>query len=488
MPQRPNILVIMTDQHSRHMLGCYGNNIVRTPHLDRLAGQGMVFRNAYCASPVCGPSRMSFLTGRTPAHNRVWHNGHLLNPATPTWAHLLGIAGYETSLLGRMHFEGHDQYHGFERRPIGEMFAVHPGTFVGERYPSGQSRRVMELSGRGTTTYQWMDERITEAACNYLAEQAAGERDRPFAAVIGYVLPHCPFVAPRELFDYYYERVDVPVAEGDEPAMLRWYRKSRGLDQPLPQGRVRIARAAYFALCDYIDQLIGRVLGALDTSGLSDDTLVVYCSDHGEMAGEHGIWTKNTYYEGSAGVPLIARLPGVISPGTSSAAVCSLLDLAPTLADVAQAAALPGWDGHSLWPAMGNQGTDREWPDEAFSEVVDTSTSPPVPSRMVRWGRWKLWVDQETPGAAPNVALFDLDQDPQELHDLAADPAHAGIRQRLYARVMDGWDPDMVRREAVSRSDDYGTIAEWGRTVKPAALPEQLLPPPASIEDDVEIL
>ena len=143
----------MSDQHSKHMLGCYGNYIVRTPNLDRLATEGIQFNNAYCASPVCCPSRMSFLTGRTPSNNSVWNNNRVLNSAIPTWAHVLSIAGYGTSLLGRMHFEGHEQYHGFEQRPIGEMFAVHPGGFNGEKYPSGQNRRVMELSGTGTTTY-----------------------------------------------------------------------------------------------------------------------------------------------------------------------------------------------------------------------------------------------------------------------------------------------------------------------------------------------
>ncbi len=485
MPDRPNILVLFSDQHSKHVLGAYGNQIVRTPHLDRLAAEGMRFTDTYCASPVCCPSRMSFMSARTPRGNRVWSNKSILNSGIPTWAHVLGMSGYETSLLGRMHFEGHDQYHGFENRPIGEMFAVHPGTFKGEKYPSGQNRRVMELSGRGSTTYQWMDEQITTAACAYLEGRGNGRQQRPFAAVVGYVLPHCPFVSPKDLFDFYHDRVDIPKAEEDQPAMIRWYRKSRQLEEPFPESRIRIARAAYFGLCEFLDRLVGRVLECLDRTGLAENTLVVYCSDHGEMAGEHGIWTKNTYYEGSVGVPMIARMPGTIAPGSVSDVVCNLMDLGPTFADVAEAEDRPDWDGRSLWRVLkGDPGV--VWEDETFSEVIDESTRPQIPSRMVRSGKWKLWADQEHPGTDPNAALFDLASDPGELRDLADDPAFAGVRQDLLRKVRIGWDPDSVREEAEGMAEDYARVVRWGRAVQ-LTLPEQLVPPPG-IEDDVEIL
>lgn len=485
MKDKPNVLVIMSDQHSKHMLGCYGNNIVRTSNLDRLASEGMRFDNAYCPSPVCCPSRMSFLTGRTPSNNQVWNNSHMLSPATPTWAHVLGIAGYETSLLGRMHFEGHDQYHGFEHRPIGEMFAIHPGGFGGEKYPSGQNRRVMELSGKGTTTYQWMDEQITNEACNYLKDHAQ-KQERPFAAVIGYVLPHCPFIAPEELFDYYHDIVDIPEVESDQPAMIKWYRKSRGIDIPLDERRVRIVRAAYFALCEQLDGFVGQILDCLEQAGLADNTLVVYCSDHGEMAGEHGCWTKNTYYEGSVGVPLIFRMPGLIPPGTSANQICNLMDIGPTLADIIGAPELPEWDGRSLLPSLSGKQTP-DWPNETFSEVVDTMPGSCIPSRMIRSGQWKLWVDQEATGQELNVALFDLQNDPGELHDLSKDPAYSQIRRDLLAKVLNEWDPEYVRSESLRKAQDYSLIAKWGRNVG-KSLPELLPPPHPSIEDDVQIL
>ena len=185
---RPNILVIMTDQHSKHVLGCYGNPVVRTPNLDRLAADGMLFTSAYCPGPLCVPSRMSFMTCRAPSQNRVWDNAHILSSGLPTWAHSLGAAQYETSLIGRMHFIGPDQRHGFENRPIGEYHARHPGTpETGgprwTRFPastSGQRRVSVELAGTGTTTYQWADAQITERAVEYLRRQGSPKPRRVF--------------------------------------------------------------------------------------------------------------------------------------------------------------------------------------------------------------------------------------------------------------------------------------------------------------------
>ena len=164
---RPNILFILSDQHSKFHLGCYGDPLVRTPHLDRLASEGMRFANAYTPSPLSAPARMAFMTGRRPSANQVWGNDHILNSALPTWAHTLGAAGYETALLGRMHFVGPDQRHGFERRPIGEHTARHPGATqqggpLFKNIPastSGQTRECVEIAGYGRTTYQAFDDR-----------------------------------------------------------------------------------------------------------------------------------------------------------------------------------------------------------------------------------------------------------------------------------------------------------------------------------------
>ena len=475
----------MSDQHSPHQLACCGDDVVRTPHLDRLAAEGMLFERAYCAAPLCAPSRMSFLTSRRPSANRVWGNQHILSSATPTWAHAVGAAGYETALIGRMHFVGCDQRHGFVRRPLGEYMAHHPGVAppgaaLFQQIPastSGQHRVSVEMAGTGRTGYQAFDESVADATCAYLHEQARDDDRRPFAAVAGFMLPHCPFFAPRELFDYYYERVDVPqptAAElAREPQAIRNFKKRRGIDDPLPEERIRVARAAYFALCEYLDQQVGRILDKLDETGLRENTLVVYCSDHGEMAGEHGCWWKSNYYDGSVRVPLIARLPGVVEAGRRNSTLCNLMDLGPTVIDMAAAEQLPRSDGHSLWRQLTGQ-ADATRPRETFSE--HGTDWDKTPSRMIVRGPWKLYkYHDETP-----PVLFHLEDDPGEMCDLAADPAHSGIRDELLQRLYQNWDPDYVVTECKRLGADMRILKNWGEALRPQH--EDTLPVP-DVED-----
>ena len=489
---RPNILVMMSDQHGRGYCGSYGNNLVRTPNLDRLATEGMRFTDAYCPAPLCVPSRMSFMTSRTPSRNRAWNNNNVLSSGIPTWAHVLGAAGYETALIGRMHFVGADQRHGFEKRPIGEYGARHPGVpeSGGPRWQkvpsgtSGQGRKAVEIAGTGTTSYQYFDELVAEAACEYLRGKAA-EEGRPFAAIAGFVLPHCPFVAPKELFDYYYERVDIPPIEENQPATVTRYRDIRGvLTPPLDEERIRIARAAYFALCEHFDKQVGKVVDALDETGLAENTLVVYTSDHGECAGEHGCWWKSNYYEQSVGVPMIARLPGSIEPGTVSNAVCNLVDLGPTFAEVAETE-MPRVDGRSLWSTLNGNHPD-DWLNETYAEFVDKlGGSPNFPSRMIRAGIWKLWVygdDAKLP-----AVLFNLEEDPAELNDLGTDPACARIRDELLRKVHTNWNPVVASAATAEGMADLHMLAAWGNAVRPACEDTLDVPPP-ELEDDVVLL
>ncbi len=489
-PSRPNILLIMTDQHSPHFLGCYGNALVRTPNLDRLAADGMRFDSAYVPAPLCVPSRMSFLTSRTPSHNRVWNNNAILNSGTPTWAHALGLSGYETSLIGRMHFNGPDQRHGFENRPIGEYGAKHPGVpwkckaKIGPPYyhgGSGQMRPDAAKGGKGKTTYQYMDEQIAAKACDYLRDHA-GSRDRPFAAVVGFVLPHCPFIAPKDLFDTYYPRVDLPQPGGDVPPTVRRFRKLRKIEKPLTEHQTRVSRAAYYGLVEHIDSLIGSILTTLDETGLADDTLVIYCTDHGELAGEHGCWWKSIYYEGAARTPLIACLPGTIAAGKTSQAVCSLMDIGPTLAELT-GGKMNDCDGRSLWSTLTGR-HPSDWPDEAFSELCDIRGGF-LPSRMIRSGPWKLWHFADDAKLPP--ALFNLADDPDERHDLGQDPKHADVRKRLMDRLRADWRPDEVRQATQQATRDFGMLARWGRKIQPPA-PDAMEVPPPSYEKDVEML
>ena len=483
----PNILILMTDQHSKHHLGCYGDEVVRTPNLDALAARGVTLDNAYCASPHCVPSRMSFMTGRRPTANEVWNNLHVLRSDIPTWAHALGAAGYETSLIGRMHFVGPDQRHGFERRPLGEYNATHFGarrrggpTLDKLRGTAGQDRRAVEVAGRGRTTYQAFDDRVVRATCEFLMEKADEPGERPFAAVAGFLLPHCPFAAPNDLFDYYYRRVDVPQPDAREraaePPAITKFKQLRGLYPPLDEERIRVARAAYFGLCEYVDRKVGEILAALDASGLRDSTLVIYCSDHGEMAGEHGSWWKSNYYEGSVGVPFIASLPGTLPEGLRSGAICNLMDVGPTLLDLAGADPMPAVDGRSMLASL--RQPEQRAVGETLSEHFGKET---IPSRMIRRGPWKLYkYHDSTP-----PALFNLDDDPGELFDLGRDAAVADIREELLSRLYDGWDPEYVLQRTAELDRDLRLVEAWGRSVDPEH--SDALPVPEDAED-VELL
>ena len=470
---RPNILLIMSDQHSPHILGAYGNDIVRTPNLDTLARNGVRFDNVYCPSPLCVPSRMSFLTARTPTANRVWTNHHMLPSDIPTFAHALGAADYETALIGRMHFVGPDQRHGFEKRPLGSYFATpYPGApgfgapLFGKISPgtSGQGRMSVEVSGYGRTTYQAFDDLVTYATIAYLDERANEGDGRPFAAVAGFVLPHCPYFAPKDLFDYYSERIELPrfteEERENEPEYVRLVREKRRFVDPVPEERIRIALASYYGLIEYMDRNIGRIIDALDTSGLRENTLVIYTSDHGDQVGEHGLWSKSTYYEASVRVPLIASMPGMSGREAMSDIVCNLYDIGPTLIDFAGTETLPDTIGRSFKPALTGDAVP-DWSNETYSEHLDGGDVI-MPSRMIRRGPWKYATYH---GTAPT--LFNVDEDPDELRNLAGDPAHHAVESELSERVAEGWNPDRILSENERAMRSMRALTNWGRAVHP---------------------
>ena len=196
---KPNFLIIVADQQSPHVLGCAGDRVVLTPHLDQLAAGGVRFTATYCGSPLCVPSRMTFLTARHCSEIAVWSNGCVLDSQTPTFPGALAAAGYETVLAGRMHFVGPDQRHGFTRRTIGDVGQLRGPprerpSLLGSipRATTGQSKEAAETAGPGRTSYMAYDDAVTESACQFLAEWDRQSADKPLALVVGYVLPHCP--------------------------------------------------------------------------------------------------------------------------------------------------------------------------------------------------------------------------------------------------------------------------------------------------------
>lgn len=457
----------MSDQHSPHVLGCAGDPVVRTPHLDRLAAQGVRFSNTYCPSPLCVPSRMSLLTAQQPSAIRVWTNACVLGSDVPTFAHALGAAGYETALCGRMHFTGPDQYHGFGQRLVGDVIGAYPGNGPNFGHvpvaTAGMSRAGVEIAGPGRTSYQAYDADVTAAAVDYLCRHGAAGDDRPFCLLVGYVLPHCPYICPRPLFEEYYARVDVPQVPPDylqrlHPAMQRW-REQRGVDD-LTDEQVRRARAAYYGLVTLLDANVGRVLAALAEAGLAADTAVVYTSDHGEMAGEHRMWWKMSCYEASVGVPLVWSWPGHVAQGRTVPAVTSLLDVTTTLLALADAPALPNGTGRSLNRFLAGDDVP-DWPDEAYADVPPAADVPAA--RMLRRGPWKLVHHHGY--EAPQ--LFNLAEDPDERDDRGADLSCRAVRDELLAHVRTGWSGEDIEAALDQREADRRLLLAWYRKQRP---------------------
>ena len=468
MPDQPNLLVIMSDQHSPHVLGCAGDAIIRTPNLDALASRGVRFERSYCGNPLCVPSRMTFLTGQHSSQINCWSNSSVLSSGVPTFAHSLSVAGYETVHCGRMHFTCADHRHGFEKHLVGDLTPQWPGTRGPDLAPipmntTGQSRPAVTTAGPGRSGYQAFDCAVTDGAVEFLKQRGA-QSDRPFCLVVGYVLPHCPFICPKDLFEEYHDRVDVPRMPESEraslhPAMKLW-REVRGVDD-LSDEQVRTARAAYYGLVTMCDAFVGKVLSALEDAGLADDTAVFYTSDHGDMAGEHEMWWKSSFYEGSVNVPLIASWPGRFAAGETVSTPVSLLDLAPTLTELGGAEPLPCAQGQNLGSFLTGSGKPDTWNDAVFAECIGKREEKP--SRMiVRWP-WKLihYHGYDDP------QLFNLDEDPGETRDLGRDPARADIRKELHAEVLCGWDGQRVFDAVQRELREWRVISQWAGVVQP---------------------
>lgn len=484
MARPPDILFLFSDQHARAVSGVYGDPLGATPHLDALAARGVAFTDAYCPAPICTPSRMSLLTGRWPHEQACWTLEDSLASDLPTYAHALGAAGYRTVCVGRMHSVGPDQHHGFSERILGDcapnwlgVARQKLGPLLGAQGPSGPGpdgvARSLANAGRGQSGYEVVDDATTEAACARLAElgrdRAAGDA-RPVCMTVGFILPHCPFVARPADYDRFAGRVPpprlpVPPPEREHPWLRQW--RAEGCTGGATAAQVERARTAYWGLVHALDAKIGRVLDALAEAGLAKTTLVVYASDHGEHAGERGLWWKNTMHEASAGVPLILSWPGRLPEGARCGRVCNLVDVGATLIAAAGAPALPRSRGRSLLAVA--RGEAAGWADETFCEyVTDTASvwtgSEATTQRMIRSGRWKyVHVEGQRP------MLFDLAADPDETEDLGDSPAHAEVRAALSATVLAGWDPAAIRAEVDARTAEKAVLRAWGERTQPAS-------------------
>ena len=464
MTDRPNFLVIMSDEHGPMWSSAYGHPFVQTPNMERLAESGATFDAAYCNSPLCVPSRLSFLTGRYVSRCEGWDNAKPLPSDVPTWPYLLRSAGYDSALSGKMHLIGSDQLHGFQDQLAydphggGHPRDAEPGLSTGGRHPiylwedgvptSDEPWPSVTEARAGTGPMIEADDAIEEAALEYLRDPS--RRDSPWALCVGFVAPHFPFIVPEPYFSLYWpEYADLPNNPpghlNNLPAAASRLRQAFNFSD-YKEDEVRTARAAYYGLITYLDDKIGRLLDALEDAGMSENTVVIHTSDHGESLGEHGLWRKMNFYEQSARVPLQISWPGVIDGGQRFSGAVSLVDATATILDMAsvdqRSQSFMNLDGASLLPQM--TGASDEHRDEAFSEHLAHGTDRP--RAMLRQGRWKLSYSHHS--TSPDIELYNLEADPGEFVDLANDGKHSAVQKRLTNRIMDIWgDADTLDRQ-----------------------------------------
>ncbi len=463
MTDRPNFLVIMSDEHGPMWSSAYGHPFVQTPNMERIAEAGATFDAAYCNSPLCVPSRLSFMTGRYVSRCEGWDNAKPLPTDVPTWPYLLRSIGYDSALSGKMHLIGPDQLHGFEdqlaydphggghRRDDEQSLTtggMHPIYLWEDGVPTSDDPWPSVKEARaGTGPMIEADDAIEEAALAYLRDPA--RRDAPWALCVGFVAPHFPFVVPEPYFSLYWpEYADLP---DNPPGHLDSLPAAAGrLRQAFnfsgyAENEVRTARAAYYGLITYLDDKIGRLLDALEDTGMYENTVIVHTSDHGESLGEHGLWRKMNFYEQSARVPLQISWPGVIEGAQRFSGAVSLVDATATILDMASteqtSQSFMNLDGTSLLPQM--TGATHVQRDEAFSEHLAHGTDRP--RAMLRQGRWKLSYSHHS--QSPDIELYNLETDPGEFVNLASDGTHSVVQQRLTDRIMEIWgDADALDR------------------------------------------
>lgn len=445
---QPNIVLIVSDELAAGVLSAYGGS-VDTPNLEALADDGVVFESAYCNSPVCTPSRYSMLTGRYPWSIGAYHNQSPVPSDVRSAASMLSSRGYETVGIGKMHFKGPDQMWGYDRRPYGDF-----GGLSHQPDPLVTAPRLSYVTDAGPADIdelQMQDVLVADHACDYLSKPDAS---RPFFLHLSFNFPHYPLRPPKRLFDKYYpSRSDLPEWNAAPEPEHPWMQERRDVYRRLlgegsyTLDEIRRARAAYYACTELVDEQVGRIVEALDLNGLSENTIVFFTADHGEMLGEQGTWEKNCFYEQSVRVPLIVRYPKLFDGGERISHIVELVDLFPTFDAITrsdhQKSASEDVDGESLTHLVDDSVTRSK--DYAISELAPTYVQGLA--RMARLDKWKYVAYDNAP---PTV--FDLESDPFERQDLGLSDGYSCPETRLEELA----EADFER---VARESESATLA-----------------------------
>ena len=463
MPKAANLIVILAESHSQNLLGCYGDPIVKTPHLDRLARRGVRFTNTYCTSPICVPSRASFATGLYPHQNRFWDNSIPFDGSVMSWMKRLREEGHEVSAIGKLHYRSSDDDNGFSEEIDTMHVADGLGELIGLLRSTGEEpirdglwHLYVNRTGVGDKTYyQDYDRRITEKAVRWL-EQRAGRDGAPWVLCVHYVSAHPPFTVPQRLFDLYpIEMMPTPVQFfPDERPMhpaIEHLRAILGHERDLDEAVMKKITACYFAVITHLDEQVGELLGALEQLDLEDSTRVCYTADHGYNCGNQYILGLFNLYQRSVSVPMIVAGPDVPA-GKRVNQITSHVDLYPTFLEAVgvktteSERALPGI---SLWPAINGSEVSRL----GFAEYHALGSKSGA--YMLREGRDKLIYHVGMP-----PQLFDLETDPNETHDRVVDGSGLVRASELEGKLREIVDPEAA--DALAKTDQLHKAQEYG--------------------------
>ena len=456
-----NLIFILSDEHNKRVTGCYGHPVIRTPNLDALAARGTRFTSAYTNCPICVPARASFATGRYVHETRCWDNAIAYEGKPASWGHRLMEQGHHVASIGKLHYkDSKPEQNGFNE----EILPMHIVNGVGDllglirdelpRRPG--SAKLGPEAGPGESDYTRYDRSIAEGTVKWLRQAASKHRAKPWALYVGFVSPHFPLIAPREFYDLYPEdKVPLPdmYAPDQRPRhpFIDAMRKCLCFDESFDAAMVRRAIAAYFGLTTFLDDNVGKILRALEETGLAGDTRVVYSSDHGDNLGTRGLWGKSTMYEESAGIPMIMAGPGVPAGKVCDTPVM-LADGFPTFMQSLGAKPDPrdqDLPGVSLLDIVNGAVPKRTILSEYHAAGAITG------SYMIRNGRYKYI---HYAGMPP--MLFDLQADPCERKDLGTDPAMRSTVAECEAQLRKVVDPEAADRQA--RADQRTYIEKNG--------------------------
>ena len=465
--QRPNVLFIAVDD-LRPALGCYGDKLAITPHLDRLASIGTVFQHAYCQQALCSPSRLSLLTGKRPDTTKVWDLSTHFREALPdavTLPQYFKQHGYQTQGIGKI-------FHGNGKPASDPPSWTHEPLLSINRDPklryalaenlqgTGLKRQATESADVPDDTY--IDGQVCEAAIKRLTDFKT--QGRPFFLALGFRKPHLPFCAPSRFWQLYQQDDISPAAHPTHPTnapelATRSWRELEGytdipVDGKLTPDKIQQLRHGYYACVSYIDAQIGRVMKHLSDLKLADNTLIVVWGDHGFHLGEQQLWTKANNYELSTRVPLIVALPkrrvtNAIINDTGNITTCrklvELVDLYPTLAEICDLPIPPGLEGRSFYPLLKNP--QQTWKPAVFSQHPRGKTSNrhknhgdimgySVRTDRHRYVEWRQWKN----GKIVARELYDYNTSDIETENCIGNPQYTRTQQELARILTAGWE------------------------------------------------